>query len=62
MHAFTIDTNGLEEMMNLHRGQGLDLYWRETYTCPTEAEYTEMVMNSEFRMCHVNKYKRAANV
>lgn len=35
-----------EELVNLHRGQGLDLYWRDTLTCPTEEEYLDMVMNS----------------
>ncbi|ODQ63568.1 farnesyltranstransferase [Nadsonia fulvescens var. elongata DSM 6958] len=34
-----------EELMKLHRGQGLDLYWRETLTCPEEEEYIDMVMN-----------------
>lgn len=34
-----------EEMLNLHRGQGMDLYWRETNHCPTEEEYNDMVMN-----------------
>ena len=34
-----------DELCNLHRGQGLDLYWRDTLTCPTEAEYLEMVGN-----------------
>ncbi|KAH6690550.1 geranylgeranyl pyrophosphate synthetase [Plectosphaerella plurivora] len=33
----------LEELLNLHRGQGLDLYWRDTLTCPTEDDYLEMV-------------------
>lgn len=36
----------MEEMLNLHRGQGLDLYWRETLECPTENEYIGMVMDS----------------
>ncbi|PWN21969.1 terpenoid synthase [Microstroma glucosiphilum] len=35
----------VEEMINLHRGQGLDLLWRDTLTCPTEEEYVEMVRN-----------------
>ena len=30
------------EMMHLHRGQGMDLFWRDTLTCPTEAEYLQM--------------------
>ncbi|RAL02626.1 FPP/GGPP synthase family protein, partial [Aspergillus ibericus CBS 121593] len=35
----------LDEMMNLHRGQGMDLYWRDTSAIPTEAEYLEMAHN-----------------
>ncbi|KAF1962455.1 terpenoid synthase [Byssothecium circinans] len=31
------------ELLNLHRGQGLDLFWRDTLTCPSEAEYLDMV-------------------
>ncbi|KAI0009824.1 isoprenoid synthase domain-containing protein [Xylariaceae sp. FL0662B] len=34
-----------EELINLHRGQGMDLFWRDTLTCPTEEEYLEMVGN-----------------
>ncbi|KAG8852044.1 geranylgeranyl pyrophosphate synthetase [Tulasnella sp. 330] len=34
-----------EELMNLHRGQGLDLFWRDSLTCPTEEEYIGMVNN-----------------
>ncbi|KAG7896438.1 hypothetical protein KL935_004364 [Ogataea polymorpha] len=35
----------LDEMTNLHRGQGLDLHWRENNECPSEKEYVNMVMN-----------------
>jgi geranylgeranyl diphosphate synthase type 3 len=35
-----------DELLNLHRGQGLDLLWRDTLQCPTESEYIEMVNNS----------------
>ncbi|KAF2129171.1 geranylgeranyl pyrophosphate synthetase [Dothidotthia symphoricarpi CBS 119687] len=31
------------ELLNLHRGQGLDLYWRDSLICPSECEYMEMV-------------------
>lgn len=41
-HAFEIFT---EEMLNLHRGQGMDLYWRDALVCPTEEEYLTMVQN-----------------
>jgi len=34
-----------EEMLNLHRGQGMDLFWRDTLTCPSEDDYLEMVGN-----------------
>ncbi|KAH3666744.1 hypothetical protein OGAPHI_003193 [Ogataea philodendri] len=34
----------LEEMIHLHRGQGLDLYWRDNNECPTEDQYVDMVM------------------
>ena len=34
-----------EELINLHRGQGMELYWRDSLTCPSEDEYLEMVGN-----------------
>lgn len=34
-----------DELLNLHRGQGMDLFWRDTLTCPSEDEYLEMVGN-----------------
>ncbi|KAI8945492.1 terpenoid synthase [Xylaria longipes] len=34
-----------EEMINLHRGQGMDLFWRDNLQCPTEDNYLEMVGN-----------------
>ncbi|KAH6631122.1 geranylgeranyl pyrophosphate synthetase [Chaetomium sp. MPI-SDFR-AT-0129] len=40
--AVTIFT---EELLHLHRGQGMDLFWRDTLTCPTEDDYLEMVGN-----------------
>mmetsp|Transcript_32983 Transcript_32983/g.80967 ORF Transcript_32983/g.80967 Transcript_32983/m.80967 type:complete len:315 (+) Transcript_32983:123-1067(+) len=33
----------IREMLNLHRGQGLDIYWRDNCVCPTEDEYCRMV-------------------
>ncbi|KAI7901604.1 geranylgeranyl pyrophosphate synthase [Cokeromyces recurvatus] len=32
-----------DELINLHRGQGMELFWRDTLTCPTEQEFLEMV-------------------
>lgn len=34
-----------DELCNLHRGQGMDLFWRDTLTCPSEDDYLEMVGN-----------------
>ena len=36
-----------EELLELHRGQGMDIYWRDSYSCPTEDEYKEMVQRSK---------------
>ncbi|KAI0060577.1 terpenoid synthase [Artomyces pyxidatus] len=32
-----------DEILNLHRGQGRDIFWRDTLQCPTEEEYVGMV-------------------
>lgn len=33
-----------EQLLELHRGQGMDIYWRDTVQCPTEDEYKQMVI------------------
>ncbi|KAG9274825.1 geranylgeranyl pyrophosphate synthase [Astyanax mexicanus] len=38
VHVFT------RQLLELHRGQGMDIHWRDTYTCPSEAEYRAMVL------------------
>ncbi|KAJ7351363.1 isoprenoid synthase domain-containing protein [Mycena albidolilacea] len=35
----------IEELGCLHYGQGLDIIWRDSFRCPTEAEYIDMVKN-----------------
>ena len=35
----------VEEMLNLHRGQGQDILWRDTGKCPSEDEYRQMVLD-----------------
>lgn len=32
-----------EQLLELHRGQGMDIYWRDSVICPSEADYREMV-------------------
>jgi geranylgeranyl diphosphate synthase type 3 len=36
----------IEELMSLHRGQGMDILWRDTLRCPSEDEYVDMVKAS----------------
>ncbi|KAK2152745.1 hypothetical protein LSH36_320g04046 [Paralvinella palmiformis] len=33
-----------EQVLELHRGQGMDIYWRDAFICPTEEEYKQMVI------------------
>ncbi|XP_077999037.1 geranylgeranyl pyrophosphate synthase-like isoform X2 [Glandiceps talaboti] len=33
-----------DQLMLLHQGQGMDIWWRDAYVCPTEDEYKEMVI------------------
>jgi geranylgeranyl diphosphate synthase type 3 len=42
-----LETILTDELINLHRGQGLDLLWRDTLQCPTEEEYLAMVNDSQ---------------
>ncbi|KAL1489322.1 hypothetical protein ABEB36_014240 [Hypothenemus hampei] len=34
----------LEQILELYRGQGMEIYWRDNFTCPTEEEYRKMVI------------------
>lgn len=49
----------VDEMVRLHRGQGCDIYWRDTHTCPTEEQYNQMVMDS---MCRTMSFRFLAHV
>ena len=33
-----------QSMLELHRGQGMEIYWRDTFMCPTEDEYRDMTV------------------
>jgi geranylgeranyl diphosphate synthase type 3 len=44
----------IEELLMLHKGQGMDIYWRDNSICPSEKDYIEMVQNKTgglFRLC-----------
>lgn len=34
-----------QELLSLHRGQGMDLFWRDSLSTPTEEEYIDMISN-----------------
>ncbi|ORY31128.1 terpenoid synthase [Rhizoclosmatium globosum] len=34
-----------DELIHLHTGQGMEIYWRDNCICPTEREYVAMVRN-----------------
>lgn len=49
------------ELMSLHRGQGMDILWRDTLRCPTEEEYVDMVRASRLSsLCQVPFVKNFA--
>ncbi|CAH8436530.1 unnamed protein product [Dicrocoelium dendriticum] len=33
-----------EQMLELHRGQGMDIFWRSYFRCPSESEYKAMAI------------------
>lgn len=35
----------ITELLQLHRGQGYDIHWREQVICPTEEEYKQMALD-----------------
>jgi len=43
-----LDALVTEELLSLHRGQGLEILWRDSLQCPSEEEYISMVNNSRF--------------
>lgn len=36
----------IEEMLEAHRGQGMEIWWRENHVCPTLQQYLLMVERS----------------
>ncbi|KAI8896518.1 isoprenoid synthase domain-containing protein [Globomyces pollinis-pini] len=34
-----------QELLNLHRGQGHEIYFRDAVTCPTQEQYLQMISN-----------------
>ena len=36
----------LDQLLDLHQGQGMDIWFRDNFTCPTEDEYKTLVIKS----------------
>jgi geranylgeranyl diphosphate synthase type 3 len=45
-----------EQLLELHRGQGMEIYWRDNYTCPSVDEYQEMVKRSKNRVIAMSRF------
>lgn len=39
-----------EQLLELHRGQGMEIYWRDNFSCPSEEEYKTMVIRSKLKI------------
>ena len=37
-----------EQLLELHRGQGMEIWFRDNFKCPTEDEYRSLVNKSSF--------------
>uniref|UniRef100_A0A1B0D2L0 Uncharacterized protein n=1 Tax=Phlebotomus papatasi TaxID=29031 RepID=A0A1B0D2L0_PHLPP len=33
-----------EQLLELHRGQGMEIYWRDNFHCPSESDYKQMTI------------------
>ncbi|KAJ3327087.1 geranylgeranyl pyrophosphate synthetase [Kappamyces sp. JEL0680] len=45
-----------QELLQLHRGQGFEIRWRDSVACPSEEEYLVMVSNSTSSvLCNTQK-------
>nr|CAI5847948.1 unnamed protein product [Callosobruchus analis] len=42
--TFKAVTIALEQILELYRGQGMEIYWRDNFTCPSEEDYKQMVI------------------
>jgi geranylgeranyl diphosphate synthase type 3 len=43
-------------MLESWRGQALEIYWRDSHTCPSVEEYLEMVKRSKYRVRAMSRF------
>jgi geranylgeranyl diphosphate synthase type 3 len=46
----------IEQFLKLYHGQGMEIYWRDNYTCPTVEEYQDMARNSKYGVRNMSRY------
>jgi len=39
----------IEQLLDMYYGQGLEICWRENYTCPSLEEYKQLIQRSKKR-------------
>jgi geranylgeranyl diphosphate synthase type 3 len=45
-----------EQLLELHQGQGIEIYWRDNYICPSGEEYQEMVKRNKNRIRAMSRF------
>jgi geranylgeranyl diphosphate synthase type 3 len=45
-----------EQTLKLYQGQGMEIYWRDNYTCPTVEEYQDMAKKSKNRVRNMSRF------
>ncbi|CAF1074214.1 unnamed protein product [Adineta steineri] len=43
----------VDHMIELHKGQGLDIWWRDNHICPSEDEYCQMITGKSGGLFHL---------
>jgi geranylgeranyl diphosphate synthase type 3 len=46
----------IEQYSKAYQGQGMEIYWRDNFTCPTVDEYKDMAKKSNYRARTVRKF------
>jgi geranylgeranyl diphosphate synthase type 3 len=45
-----------EQMLKCYQGQGMEIYWRDNYTCPTVEEYQDVAKKSKNRVRNISRF------
>lgn len=53
----------IEHWLEFFRGQGMDMYWKDNFICPTEEEYKIMAVRSKCScfpniLLYIKKYQK----